>query len=115
MNIQQLLEQIKLRPAMYIGCFKLEPMFHFLNGFMFYKSISNNDDYVDTAFRNQFHNWVKTRLEKKYKIELDNNMNYLTYINEVTQDDEQKLYIFFELCQTFFLSYIVRNRRDVKK
>lgn len=112
MNIQQLLEKVKLRPAMYIGCFRLEPMFHFLNGFMFYKSISNNDDYVDTAFRNQFNNWVKTKLERKYKIELDNNMNYLTYINEVNQDDEQNLYIFFELCDTFFSELHSKNQKS---
>ena len=49
MNIEQLINQIKLRPLMYIGCFRLEPMFHFINGYMVNNFIMGKDDFIDRA------------------------------------------------------------------
>ena len=102
MNIEQLINRVRVRPAMFTGSFLLEPMFHFINGFLYNNAISDKTGYIDKAFQYQFHDWVKIQLEKNHKVKLDDNRNYLTYINKVYQDSEQSLKVFFELCDDFF-------------
>lgn len=102
MNIEQLINQIKLRPSMYIGCFRLEPMFHFINGYMVNNFIMGKDDFIDRAFRLQFNDWIKVQLERKHNIKLESQRNYLYYIHEIYKDTEDSLKIFFELCDEFF-------------
>ena len=34
MNVEHLIKQIKIRPGMYVGCLKLEPVVHFINRFV---------------------------------------------------------------------------------
>lgn len=102
MNIEQLINQIKLRPLMYIGCFRLEPMFHFINGYMVNNFIMGKDDFIDRAFRQQFNDWIKIQLERKHNIQLEPHRNYLYYIHEIYKDTEDSLKIFFELCDEFF-------------
>ena len=102
MNIEQLINRVRVRPAMFTGSFLLEPMFYFINGFLYNNAISDKTGYIDKAFQYQFHDWVKIQLEKKHKVKLEDNRNYLTYINKVYQDSEQSLKIFFELCDDFF-------------
>lgn len=102
MNIEQFLKKAKLRPGMYIGDLKLESMYHFISGFLSSNILSGRADYVDIAFKDQFHDWVKGRLEEEKKIELEKNRNYNTYISKVYQDPEQGLSIFFQLSDAFF-------------
>ena len=40
MNVEHLIKQIKIRPGMYVGCLKLEPVVHFINGFLYNNKIS---------------------------------------------------------------------------
>jgi len=44
MNIEELILQIKKRPGMYVGCNELEPIIHFINGFMFNNFITKKVD-----------------------------------------------------------------------
>lgn len=103
MNIEQLVNRVRFRPPMFTGSFSLEPMVHFINGFLYNNLMSDRADDIDIAFKNQFHDWVRIQLEKKYKIKLEKNRDYLTYISEVYQDLEQGLKVFFELCDEFFI------------
>lgn len=71
MNIEQLINTVKKRPGMYVGCIELQPMVHFVNGFMFNNVISDNMDAVDKEFREKFHDWVREQLENGRKRQLD--------------------------------------------
>ena len=102
MNTEQLINQIKLRPGMYVGSLELEPIVHFINGFLYNNIISGRADNIDMAFKQQFHNWVKVRLQKTHNIELETHHNYLFYINEVYQNSEKGLKVLFELSDDFF-------------
>ncbi|MBS5064547.1 MAG: hypothetical protein KHZ58_12270 [Hungatella hathewayi] len=102
MNIEQLISQIKLRPGMYVGSLELEPIVYFINGFLYNNIISDRADNIDVAFKQQFHDWVKMRLENKHNIDLEAHHNYLFYINEVYQNSEEGLKVLFELSNDFF-------------
>ena len=102
MNIEELINTIKLRPGMYVGCLELEPVYHFIRGFLFCIAVSNNKSKIDIDFRNYFHDWVRMQLEKRYNTKLEENSNYLCYISEVCPDPEEGLALFFELSSEFF-------------
>lgn len=102
MNAEQLISQIKLRPGMYVGSLELEPVVHFIDGFLYNNKVSNRADNIDIAFREDFHDWVKIQLEKTHNIKLDDHHNYLFYINEVYQNSEEGLKALFELSENFF-------------
>lgn len=81
---------------------KLEPVVHFINGFMLNNFISDKVDIVDKEFKNEFHDWARKQLEKEYNIKLEAHHNYLFYITQVTKNSEEGLKILFELCDGFF-------------
>ena len=87
---------------MYVGCKKLEPIFHFLNGFMVSNYLSHRTNWVEERFKNEFHDWVKNTLEKEYNMELEEHHNYVFYIGQVACEPEEETKIFFELCHNFF-------------
>ncbi|MBD5469720.1 MAG: hypothetical protein HDR19_00990 [Lachnospiraceae bacterium] len=102
MNIEQLINNVKKRPGMYVGCLELQSIVHFINGFMFNNVISNKLDIVDKEFKDKFHDWAREQLEKKYNIEFKENRGYFYYITQVNQNPEEGLKIFFDLCDEFF-------------
>lgn len=67
MNIEQLVNRVRFRPPMFTGSFWLEPMVHFINGFLYNNLMSDRADDIDIAFKNQFHDWVRIQLEKSIK------------------------------------------------
>ena len=105
MNVEQFIYAIQKRPGMYVGCMELEPIVHFINGFMLNNFISKRVDIVEKKFKEEFHDWVREQLEKRYNIELEEHHDYLFYITEVSQNSEEELNIFFELCNEFFREF----------
>ena len=102
MNIEQLINNVKKRPGMYVGCIELQPIVHFINGFMFNNVISNRMDSVDKEFKHRVHDWVRKQLETKYSIEFEEYQGYFYYITQVNQNPEEGLKMFFDLCDEFF-------------
>lgn len=102
MNVKSLIQQMKLRPAMYVGKINLEVTFHFINGFLYNNIITDRVDNIDLAFKNQFDEWVKLTLEKKKNISFNEQRNLLFYITQVCKSEEERLEMFFELCEEFF-------------
>ena len=47
MNIEQLINNVKKRPGMYVGCLELQPVSFFIDGFMYNNVSSNNMEKVD--------------------------------------------------------------------
>lgn len=111
MNVESLIKRMKLRPGMYVGTPSLEAIFHFINGYLYNNIEANHADDVDMVFKNCFHEWVKVRLEKDHSVKLDEQRNYLFYINHIFPDTEQRINTFFELSNNFF-SEIDKHRRD---
>lgn len=101
MNVEELIYQMKKRPGMYVGCIQLEPVVHFINGFMLNNVVTGKIDSIE-EFRKKFDDWVKEQLENKYNIELEKYHNYLFYITQVSRDSEEGLKMFFELSENFF-------------
>lgn len=102
MNIEKLIQQIKLRPGMYVGNLNLESIFCFINGFLFNNIITDRADEIDIMFKNEFHHWVKTWLEKNEKIFFEEERDCVFYISETYQDLEKCLNKFFDLSLKFF-------------
>lgn len=103
MNVKSLIQQIKLRPGMYVGDPNLEAISHFISGFLYNNTVTNRADAVDLAFRTQFHEYVKAKLEKTQNIKFCGARNYVFYISQTFQSTEQRLKTFFELCDDFFI------------
>ncbi len=102
MNLEELIQQIKKRPGMYVGCIELEPVVHFINGFIFSNLVADRIDNVEMEFKEKFHDWARRKIEKRYNIKLEEHRNYLFYIKHVSIDSEENLKIFFQLCEDFF-------------
>lgn len=94
MNVRSLIHQIKLRPQMFVGNDGLEAVHHFISGFLYNNFATNRVDAVDLAFKEQFHGWVKNKLENENR-KFDGGRNYVFYINQIFQDTEQRLKLFF--------------------
>ncbi len=102
MNIECLIQQVQKRPGMFVGCIALEPVCHFISGFLYNNIVTNRADHIDIMFKEQFHEWVRIEIEKKYNIQYEKNHNYLYYITKTCQDSKQSLEEFFVLCNSFF-------------
>ena len=102
MNVESLIKQIELRPGMYVGNPTLEAISHFVSGYLYNNIEANRADDVDISFKNHFHNWVKTTLEKDYSVQFDEQRNYVFYISQTFQSAEQRINAFFELSNKFF-------------
>jgi len=102
MNIEQLINTVKKRPGMYVGCLELQPISFFIDGFMYNNVSSDKMEIVDIEFREKFDDWAREQLGKKYNIEFEKCRNYFYYITQVNQNPEEGLKIFFDLCDEFF-------------
>lgn len=102
MNVENLINKIKSRPGMYIGTPGLEAIFYFVSGYLYNLIESNRADHVDIGFKNDFHSWVKDSLEREYLIKFDGQRNYVFYIQQIYQKEEDQIDEFFKLCQAFF-------------
>ncbi len=105
MNVEQLIHQVKKRPGMYVGCIELEPVVYFIDGFMFNNFISGTINNIEKLFKEEFHDWVRRQLEERYNIQLEKHHNYMFYIIQVSQNAEERLNIFFNLCDDFFAEF----------
>ena len=103
MNIEQMISCIRKRPGMYVGCLKLEPVVHFINGFLFGRITSKRVTNLDITFKKEFHSWVRKYFERTRGVCLEDGRNYLFYFSEMYEDQEECLTAFFELCDMFFL------------
>ena len=111
MNIEQLINNVKKRPGMYVGCLELQPVSFFIDGFMYNNVSSNNMEKVDKEFRENIDDWAREQLEKKHDIELERNRDYIYYITKVNQNPEEGLKMFFGLCDKFFEEF---HKKEVK-
>lgn len=102
MNVDELIQRIEKRPGMFVGNENLEAISHFIGGFLYSRITSDKMSYVDIAFKEQFHEWVKNTLEQNFAIQFDEERDYVYYITEVCKDDQERAKVFFELCADFF-------------
>lgn len=102
MNIEELLALIKPRPSMFIGELNLEFLQQYINGFLFNNVITKSCDEIDQRFKEDFHAWVKKKLEEERNKELPTSRNYVYYINAVEQNEKEKVELFFNLASEFF-------------
>lgn len=87
---------------MFAGGKNLDNIYHYINGFLYSNLAAGREEAVDLAFKNQFHEWVKSNIEKSCKLEFAEHRNYVFYISQVCHSEEERLEKFFELCEEFF-------------
>lgn len=114
MNVEKLIQQIKLRPQMYVGELNLVFIQYFIDGFLYNNIRSGRADYVDMEFKWQFHEWVREWLKKNKNKMFDEERNYVFYIMQTYQDPEECLKIFFELCEEFFAGLSRKNNKIIR-
>lgn len=102
MDIKKLIEIMEQRPSMYIGELKLESLYFFISGFLFNNIATHNADETDMMFKREFHEWVRKWIERNKNIVFDEDRNYLFYIQQVCQNQEQSVKLFFQLAREFF-------------
>ena len=102
MNIEKLIEYIKIRPCMYIGELNFDYLFHFINGFLYNNFSNKKNDDIDIIFKNEFHEWVQKWIEKNKNIYFDEERDYHFYIQKISQTQQQCFDLFFRLCDLFF-------------
>jgi len=102
MNVEELIKRIELRPGMYVGTPGLEAISYFISGYLYNTFESNRADSIDIRFKSSFHSWVKANIEREYFIKLEEQRNYVFYIQQVFKKNEDQINEFFKLCHTFF-------------
>ncbi|MCI8713640.1 MAG: hypothetical protein HFH23_15600 [Ruminococcus sp.] len=107
MNVKQLIENIKKRPGMYILEFKIEYLDHFLNGFLHARIHDRKAEEIDLVFKEEFHEWVRRWIKDNKGIVFDIDMGYFYYIQQVCENQEQCITMFFELSEDFFDEYFL--------
>lgn len=102
MTIKDIIEVMKDRPQMYIGEMEMLRIDCFLKGFR-YSNLKNKipDEYIE-VFPVLFHEWIRKKIEEKYKIILEEHRDYCYYIQQINVNEEERVQIFFELSQAFF-------------
>lgn len=102
MNIEELVSLIKSRPGMFIRKNNLDILSHFIDGFFFNRYMEEKQDKVDEEFQQKFNDWVRNWIKKNKKITLDKNRKYVFYIQQVCKEEDERIQMFFELCDEFF-------------
>ncbi len=102
MNAEELIKRIELKPGMYVGTPSLEAISYFISGYLYNTIESNRADSIDIRFKNSFHSWVKAKIEREYFIKFNEQRNYVFYIQQVFQNNEDQINEFFKLCHAFF-------------
>jgi len=112
MNIEKLINQIKLRPEMFVReNYDFINILNFIYGFETAKFIYNLQDEVDKAYNDCFFAFVKNELEKKYSVILKPCTEYGDLICQVHNGSKQQIDEFFELSDIFFQK--VKNRNTL--
>jgi len=101
MNIEELITEMEKRPGMYVGTPSLEAVSQFISGFLYHAVSSGRATPIDSFFKEEFHSWVKARLEREHHLTFDQQRNYVFYIRQVFPEEDQ-LGAFFRLCHGFF-------------
>lgn len=107
MNIEKLINQIKLRPEMFVReNYNLTNILNYIYGFQAAKFVYHLQDEVDKAYNDNFFEFVKNELEKKYCVILNPCSEYGDLICQVHDEAKQQIDEFFELSEKFFREII---------
>ncbi|WP_020224853.1 hypothetical protein [Holdemania massiliensis] len=101
-NIEDLLKWIELRPCMYIGEYKFDNLYHFLNGFLYDNPNLKEKNRYEIKFKYEFHQWVRNWIENNMNIKFDEERDYHYYIKKVCKTEKQCFDLFFKLNNIFF-------------
>ena len=93
MNIKNLLQTIKKRPQMFVGCLGVKGLWYFTNGFLYNNIVTDKCDKIDDTFRKEFHSWVHIEVQK---------ITAKKFSSEVCKDPDEELKLFFKLVDSFF-------------
>ena len=95
-----LLNQVRERPAMYLGKNSITKLPGFIAGYMFRDALSNSSE--DFYFgENGFINWY----EKKYKVQRAS-FWHSYFLDEASNNKEKALEIYFERLEEYYKWYI---------
>ena len=101
-KIDDLLKWIELRPCMYIGEYKFENLYHFLNGFLYDNPNLQKPGAFESKFKYEFHQWVRNWIEQNMNIVFNEERDYHYYIKKVSSTEKQCFDLFFKLCNIYF-------------
>lgn len=91
-NIFELLDDIKIRPELYLGAKKITYLYHFINGYLF-KSLELGDE-VSSQIR-ELHFWLPT----KTGVDVENWRENLLIKSD--NNEEKALDLFFQYLNVF--------------
>lgn len=94
-NIFDVLDEIKIRPELYLGANKLTYLYHFINGYLF-RSIDLNDN--ESLKIRELHFW----LPQKTDVEIENWLQNL--LIKADFNEEKALELFF-----YYLEIFIKN------
>lgn len=83
------LKWIELRPCMYIGEYKFENLYHFLNGFLYDNPNLQKPGAFESKFKYEFHQWVRNWIDKNMNIVFNEERDYHYYIKKVSSTEKQ--------------------------
>ncbi len=105
MHIQELIQNMKKRPLMYIKEVRLDYIEHFLLGFS-YSVLKKDENEIDKLFHGYFQKyvikWIRDNIDADYQVD---SLWYHTSIRDITEGESQAVELFFKLCEEFFDEY----------
>ncbi len=89
-----LINKIRQRPAMYLGCKSLTAFYHFLGGYRMACSLHSIDDGLGLNIPQDFHDWVAYRTHFR-----ESTSGWCSMIVSTTESEETAFDRFFELLE----------------
>lgn len=116
MDIIEFVEMIKERPLMHIGEWNFNYLNHYISGFLAHAFIEDKKNKSDEKFKSEFTDYTIEYIFDKYKdspllskIDKSCSKGYDYFISCVESDERNKIALFFEIFNCFFVFEINDN------
>lgn len=122
MDIIEFVEMIKERPLIHIGEWNFNYLNHYISGFLAHAFIEDKKNISDEKFKSEFTDYTIEYIFDKYKdspllskIDKRCSKGYDYFISCVESDERNKIALFFEIFNCFFVSEINDNNFTKEK
>lgn len=108
MTLNDLISEVKKRPGAFLGDdINLKALSHFITGFLYSKSVSDQTDDIEKCFRTKFRNFVEDEIRNMFRlgieVALPKRWDEIITLS-VRSDDMRSFDLFFKIYDDFLSS-----------
>lgn len=110
MNVKDFIKMIKKKPQVFVHEVRADYLEYVIEGFMCCNSMYKRTDNEEKCFHSHFVNWlvewINKNLDNKYRMK---SFYWHQILRDVTNDEQEAVDLFFQLCDLYFQQYEKEN------